>query len=112
MGKSQREKGKRGEREFARLCRDNGYEAHRAQQYCGKAGDSDVKGLPHMFVEVKRVERLNVSEAMAKAKSESNGQIPMVAHRKDNHEWLITMTADDWFKLYREWETDTTLKGG
>ena len=97
------EKGKRGEREFARLCRDEGYEARRGQQYNGLEGQ-DVVGLPGVHIEVKRVERLNIYDAIAQARRDGESKVPIVAHRKNNSEWLITMTAGEWFKLYREWE--------
>lgn len=32
------------------------------------------------------------------------GEIPVVFHRKNNCETLVTMRLEDWFKLYREWE--------
>ena len=51
MGKSQREKGKRGERELAGILRENGYECRRGQQYCGAAGDADVVGLSGIHIE-------------------------------------------------------------
>ena len=58
MGKMQREKGKRGERELAGILRDYGYNCRRGQQYCGTFGDADVIGLPDVHIEVKRVEDL------------------------------------------------------
>ena len=99
-------KGKQAEREFASLCRDEGYEnAHRGQQFHGGADSPDVKGLPHIHIEVKRTERLNIHSAMAQAVRDSEGKaIPIVAHRRNRDNWLITMSATDWFQLYREWE--------
>jgi Holliday junction resolvase len=96
-------KGAAGEREFAKVCREHGYDCRRGQQYNGLEGE-DVVGLPGVHIEVKRVERLNIEEAMAQSKADAQGKIPIVAHRKNNCEWLITMRAEDWFKLYREWE--------
>ena len=55
MGKSQREKGKRGERELAMKLREYGYDCRRGQQYCGANGDADVLGLPGIHIECKRV---------------------------------------------------------
>lgn len=106
MGKMSRDKGKRGEREWAKICRDNGYECRRTSQYCGKTGEAaDVIGLPGVHIEVKRVERLNIENAMSQAVRDSeNGKIPIVAHRKNNCPWLVTMLAEDWFTIYREWE--------
>lgn len=106
MGKMSREKGKRGEREFASLCRQQGYDARRTAQYCGKTGDaSDVIGLPGVHVEVKRVERLNLYDAIAQAVRDATaagrGDIPIVASRKNDCGWLVTMRAEDFFTMYR-----------
>jgi hypothetical protein len=102
-----RSKGKRGELEFSRLCREHGYETRRGQQYCGANGDADVVGLPGIHIEVKRVERLNIEDAMIQARRDAKGKIPIVAHRRNNEPWKITMDAKDWFSLYREWEVST-----
>ena len=100
-----KQKGARGERELAGIFRSHGYEARRGQQYCGVNGDADVVGLPGIHVECKRVERLNIQEAMEQAvrDSQRTKEIPVVFHRKDHSEWLVTMRLEDWFILYREW---------
>lgn len=100
-------KGKNGELEFSRLCREYGYDTHRTAQYCGNTGEAaDVKGLPGIHIEVKRVEHLNLEEAMSQAKRDAKEmEIPIVAHRKNHCEWKVTMRAEDWFKLYRAWES-------
>lgn len=107
-----KQKGKRGELEFARLCRDQGYQVRRTAQYCGNTGEAaDVVGLPGIHAEVKRVERLNVQDAIDQAKRDAGqGRIPAVFHRRNNCEWLVTMRAEDWFALYREWEAG--IRGG
>ena len=107
-----RRKGKEGELEFARECREAGYEtARRSQQYCGTAGDADIIGLPGLHVEVKRVNRLNIEQAMKQAKSDAKaGDLPVVAHRKDGGEWMVTMRLDDWFRLFREYEAADYLR--
>mgnify|MGYP005958052193 FL=1 len=102
-----KQKGKRGELEFAKLCREMGYDVRRTAQYCGNTGDaSDCVGLPGIHIEVKRTERLNLYEAMDQSVRDSrdSDDIPMVAHRRNNCDWLIIMRAEDWFELYREWE--------
>ena len=105
-------KGGRGEREFAALCRDEGYDnVYRGQQFHGGVDSPDVKGLPGIHIEVKRVERLNIHEAMAQSIRDSEGKAaPIVAHRRNRSPWLITMLADDWFSLYREWHSGNYLK--
>ena len=105
MGKAQREKGKRGELELAKLFREYGYDARRGQQYCGAAGNADVIGLPGIHVECKRVEKLNLLDAMAQAVHDAlAGRLPAVFHRRDRCEWLVTMRLTDWMEIYREWE--------
>lgn len=100
-----KQKGKRGELEWASICREQGYDARRTAQYCGNTGDAaDVVGLPGIHMEVKRVERLDLEGAMAQARHDAGEKIPIVAHRRNNCEWLVTMRAEDWFSLYREWE--------
>lgn len=100
-----RNKGAEGEREFAKLCRRYGFDgARRGQQYSGIEG-RDVVGLQGIHIEVKRVERLNISKAMEQAINDSEqNEIPIVAHRKNREEWKITMLAEDWLELYKAWK--------
>lgn len=96
-----RNKGAAGERELASKLRDYGYKARRGQQYCGANGDADVVGLPGIHIECKRVEKLNLYDAMAQSVHDSKeGEKPAVFHRKNNHEWLVTLRLDDFMKLY------------
>ena len=96
-----RQKGARGERELAKKLREYGYETRRGQQYSGANGDADVVGLPGIHIECKRVERLNLYDAMSQSRHDAkDGEIPLVMHRKDNCEWLVTMRLDDFMELY------------
>ena len=109
MGKFSRDKGARGERMWRDVCRSEGYDAERGCQMYDRGSDiADVIGLPGIHVEVKMVERLNVRDAMAQsihdAEVEGKGNIPIVAHKKSRRPWLVTLRAEDWFRLYREWE--------
>jgi hypothetical protein len=94
-----RAKGANGERELAAQFSAMGYTARRTQQYCGTAGDSDVvvEELPGLHFEAKRVERLNVDKAMGQAVSDSakTGAIPVVCHRRNGGEWLVTVRLAD-----------------
>lgn len=101
MAKAQREKGKRGERELANILKGFGYDTRRGQQFCGANGDADVVGLPNVHIECKRVERLNISEAMKQARNDAKyGEIPAVFHRRNNERWLVTLDLNDFMKLY------------
>lgn len=101
MGKSQREKGKRGERELAGILKSYGYSCHRGVQYQGGPDSPDVVGLPGIHIEVKRVERLNIENAVDQAVSDSgDDELACVFHRKNNRGWNVTMPLEDWMKLY------------
>ena len=105
MGKMSRDKGKRGERELANLLKQHGYECRRGQQFCGSNGDADVVGLPGIHIECKRVEKLNLYDAVDQAKRDKKGEdLPSVFHRKNNCEWLVTMSFEDWVQICKEWE--------
>ena len=107
-----RMKGKRGELELARALRAFGYDCRRGQQYSGANGDADVVGLPGIHIECKRVERLNLYDAMAQAKHDAReGETPAVAHRKDRCKWLVTLELEDFItEFYREWEAGNRVQ--
>ena len=99
-----RQKGAAGERELAKKLREYGYDCRRGQQYCGANGDADVIGLPGIHIECKRVEKLNIDDAMIQAiRDRREGEFPAVFHRKNNGKWMVTMLLDDWQEIYREW---------
>lgn len=107
MGINSKQKGARGERELSRKLQEFGYITRRSVQYNGKAeeGQADIVGLPYIHVEVKRVERLNIYDAIEQAKRDSkkSDNLPAVFHRKNNCEWLVTMRLEDWLELYRDY---------
>lgn len=108
MGKiNSKQKGARFERQLASLFRKYGYEARRTAQYCGNTGDaSDVVGLPHIHIEAKHQETMRLYDWMDQAKRDSagTGNMPVVFHKKNNADVLVTMRFDDWMRLYKEWE--------
>lgn len=69
-------------------------------------------GLPGIHIECKRVEKLNLLEAMEQAKHDARaGEFPSVFHRRDRSEWLVTMRLEDWISLFREWEAGREIEG-
>ena len=116
MAVNSKQKGARFERELAGLFRDYGYkDARRTNQYCGNTGDaSDVVGLPGIHIEAKHQETMRlyewISQAKRDAEASGNGNLPAVFHKKNYAEILVTMTLEDWFNLYREWEAGFDLR--
>lgn len=100
-----RQKGARGERELANILKDYGYDTRRGQQFSGANGDADVVGLPGVHIECKRVEKLNLDAAMEQAQRDAReGEVPAVFHRKDRQDWKVTLSLEDFMKLYQEVE--------
>ena len=96
-----RSKGKRGELEIAHLLKARGYDARRGQQFSGIYGDADVIGLPGIHIEAKRVERLDLKAAYAQSIRDAREfEMPTVWHRKNNEQWMVTLSADDFLRLY------------
>lgn len=94
MGRHQREKGKRGEREAAKAIKDYlGIEARRGKQYQGGHDSPDIKAdLPGVNIEVKRVERLSLYDAMGQACEDAGEcEVPLLLHRRNNKEWLAVV---------------------
>ena len=106
-----RDKGKRGELELARKLREYGYDCRRGQQYSGANGDADVVGLPGVHIECKRVEKLNIYDAMEQARRDAKpGEKPVVFWRRNNHPWLMITLIDDGMDFYREWEAGRCIE--
>ena len=106
---NRRDKGARGEVELANILKEYGYPARRGVQYSGIHGDADVIGLPEIHIECKRVEKLNIHDAMKQsARDARGGEIPVVMHRKNREPWLVTMFIEDFIRLYKEWKHEPT----
>lgn len=109
-----RQKGKVGEREFASLLREHGYDARRGQQFSGSPESPDVvsDALAWLHFEIKRVQNLNLTDACVQAAGDSGGKPWVVAHRRNHAPWLITMRAEFFFDLIREFEPRRRGDGG
>lgn len=97
-------KGKLGELQWRDELRANGYEARRGQQFAGSPESPDVvcEPLAWLHMEVKRVERLNLRDAVAQAEGDAKGKPWIVAHRWNAGPWLVTMRSELFFELVRE----------
>lgn len=93
-------KGNRGEVELANILREYGYNARRGLQYQSGQIEADVVGVPGIHIECKRVEKLNLYNAMAQSiRDAKDEEKPVVAHRTNRHPWLVTMLLEDWLAL-------------
>ena len=102
MGTKSQRKGAGGERELAALLHQYGHEVRRGGSL-SYGSLPDLYGLPGVHIEVKRVERLNIFEAMKQAERDSErfkDGFPTVFHRRSREGWLVTMKFQDWMRLY------------
>lgn len=106
IGRASRQKGARFELEVAHYLQAHGYpDAHRTAQHCGKTGDAgDVEGVGGLHVECKHVEKLNLYNAYHQAVRDSdangNGNIPVVIHKRNREETLVTLSLDNFIQIY------------
>lgn len=101
MSKGNQRKGADGERELKDILGTYGYQCTRGGSLSyGQLPDLD--GLPGIHIEVKRVERLNIHEAMKHAERDADhfGGAPAVFHRRNGEPWLVTMRLSDWMRIY------------
>lgn len=107
-----KQKGKRGELDFRNLLKEHGFDARRGQQFAGSAESPDVicDALPSVHFEVKYTEKFNAYDAVAQAKRDAGDyKLPVVAHRRNNHDWLVIMPAQDWLNLIKETDRVITI---
>lgn len=97
-----KQKGSRFEREIANYLKERGYDARRTAQYCGNTGDAaDVVGLPGFHIECKHQEKMHLYDWMEQAvrDSEKSGDTPIVIHKQNRKDTLVTMRLDDFMNL-------------
>lgn len=97
-----RQKGKRGELDAAdALRRLFSWTTRRTQQFKGTADSSDVEvaEMPDAAWEIKREERLNVFKAMDTAAAAAGTKLPILMHRRNRTDWLVTVRLIDLVRL-------------
>lgn len=93
--------------ELCRLLQGYGYPV-RPGEAVSYGSTPDLTGLDGVHIECKRVERLNVPEAMHQAARDSErfrDGAPAVFHRRSREPWLVTMRLADWISLYQRQKT-------
>ena len=106
MGRSQRQKGKRGERLASKaVTAALGVKARRGVQYKGGAGSADIEvDIQGVHWEVKFVERESVRAWMAQAKEECGESVPVVLHKRSREEWLVTLPMERLYEFVQRLE--------
>ena len=113
MSRSQQRKGRSGELELSAILTEYGYPVTPGTPL-NYGSEPDLQGLPGIHIECKRVERLNISEAMTQSVRDSErfrDGMPTVFHRRNRQSWLVTMRLDDWITIYRIMSENLQTKG-
>lgn len=112
IGRASKAKGARFELEIAHYLQNHGYpDAHRTAQHCGKTGDAgDVEGVPHLHIECKHVEKLNLYNAYHQAVRDNSaknaGDIPIVIHKKNREAVMVSLSLDDFMKIFSTYKKE------
>lgn len=101
-----RDKGKRGERLWRDFLNHNGFTGSYRCGQQGQGGGYDNPDvvcpmLPFIHNEVKFTQNLNVREALKQSIEDASGsaKIPIVAWKKNNAEWTVTLRAEDFLRM-------------
>lgn len=101
MSRSQREKGKRGERSAAEAIRTSlGIPARRGVQYSGLGASDLAVEADGIHWEVKFVERESVRAWMRQAITDGGDNVPAVVHKKSREPWLLTLPLERAYEFF------------
>lgn len=103
MGKSSQRKGRGGELELVQILHSYGFQDVRPGKPISYGEEPDVVGLPGVHVEVKRAEKLKITEWMQQAARDAahfGDGVPVVFHRRNRQPWLVTLHLDDFIRIY------------
>ena len=95
MAKTSREKGKRGEREFAEILTRHGFDARRD----GRLDDDLAHNVGGYHYEVKRRETLALPQWTRQAEQDAGAREPVVAYRRSREPWRASIDADRLVRL-------------
>ena len=104
MGRAERDKGARAEREVASLLTKAGFDGRRTAALQANAGrGADVTGIPGVHLEVKFQEKLSLWAALRQAEEGAEaGEVPAVVFRKSREPWRVTIPLDYFLFLHAE----------
>lgn len=101
MGRSQREKGKRVEREAAKSwSRAVGGAARRSAQYCGMDGTADIIATDGVHIEVKGRKQIAAIRFWEQARDDAiDSNVPIVLMKEDRGQFFVLLQLEDLQRL-------------
>lgn len=101
MGRAERQKGARGENEYAALLAEALGMPIRRKLGQARDGGDDIEVGPFR-IEVKRRETLRIDNWCEQVEAcIGPGQIPVVAYRRNGQPWRVVLRNDDFLRLMR-----------
>lgn len=103
MGRAQRDRGARFEREVAAMARDAGFaDAARTSDGRHQRTRGDIAGVPGVSIEAKRTEAFSIRAAWAQACDQAGAtDLPVVATRWDGGPALAVLPLDELLALLK-----------
>ena len=104
MSKTSQRKGRSGELELVKVLHGFGFDSVQAGEPVSYGSTPDLVGLPGIHIECKRCEQLRLSEWMKQAEWDAarfQDGVAVIFHRRNREPWMVTMTLDDFMKIYR-----------
>jgi len=104
MGRMQQRKGAEGERELSGILREYGYDTQRGGSLT-YGSIPDIVGLDNVHIECKRAERLDLLAAIRQSEADAarfKDGMPVVIHRKNRSPWIVSMTLENFMRLYQK----------
>lgn len=63
--------------------------------------------MPHIHIEAKNVERLNIWNALAQSRRDArDDEMATVMFKKNRTDIYVAMPLDEWMELYKAWEKE------
>jgi len=102
--KSAQRKGKTGEVEAARILSEIlGVPVRRESgPYLPGFAAPDVSRVGNIHIEVKRRQHTNLTAWLRQATQDARGRVPVVCHRPNQAEWMLTIRLNDVIRFCRE----------
>lgn len=95
MGRSQRVKGASGEREVLALIGEKLGRKFERNITQSRYGGADCIDMGRIKLEVKRQEKLNISDWWKQAERQAKGGVPVLAYRQSRKPWTFVLDCAD-----------------
>lgn len=99
MSRTSRNKGARGELEFARLVRSFGFTCERTGRD-GRTSQDITHNVESVHFEIKRDERMSVDAMVRQSEHDADpDEVPAVAWRRNRRPWRVDVPATEYLRL-------------